>query len=409
MRWQVQDGKSIDFWNDAWIPSLPNFKVPIPRPANSAINKVVDIIDANSGQWDIQKMSKEIPLEVVNAILEIPLAHVGRIDQLVWHFNPNRCYSVKSGYHIALQNLSEKDSNQPGTSFKLAKEVWKVLWKMKVPNKNKNFWWRVCRNILATKKNLFKRRCAQDNLCPICDCEVESIDHMLFMCPWANLVWFGCNIKPFGDLRGNGSAVKWIDDMKSPVLHSRNSKEAENHSVGGRRSKKQQQQKKEEEEEEPDDDYEDYRPDPQEDSAMAPVTGINRKVRSFTPEEREAYIKRVVEREKSRWKNLPKLLGIPLEQQRRLSEVSTEKRCGTKYKFVKLIRLCIGFRTVATYYVTFQANQDGKAPSPPRNFQALVRRFIRMHIEFCKEEKKPKLTEGPEELDIAQAVACLSF
>ncbi|KAG5522104.1 hypothetical protein RHGRI_034338 [Rhododendron griersonianum] len=140
LRWQVQDGKSIDFWADAWIPSLPNFKVPIPRPANSAINKVVDIIDDNSGQWDIQKMLVEIPVEVVNAILEIPLARVGRADQLAWHFNPNGCYSVKSGYHIALQNLSEKVSNKPGTSFNLAKEVWKVLWKMKVPNKVKNFW-----------------------------------------------------------------------------------------------------------------------------------------------------------------------------------------------------------------------------------------------------------------------------
>ncbi|KAG5522105.1 hypothetical protein RHGRI_034338 [Rhododendron griersonianum] len=126
-------------FNEAML-ARNGFKVPIPRPANSAINKVVDIIDDNSGQWDIQKMLVEIPVEVVNAILEIPLARVGRADQLAWHFNPNGCYSVKSGYHIALQNLSEKVSNKPGTSFNLAKEVWKVLWKMKVPNKVKNFW-----------------------------------------------------------------------------------------------------------------------------------------------------------------------------------------------------------------------------------------------------------------------------
>ncbi|KAI8534415.1 hypothetical protein RHMOL_Rhmol10G0087700 [Rhododendron molle] len=189
------------------------WRISTPKPANRAINKVEDVIDAKTGQWDTQKMSMEIPVEVMHAILEIPLAHVGRTDQLVWHFNPNGCYSVKSGYHIALQNQSEKVPNTPETSFKLEKEVWKVLWKMKAPNKVKNFWWHVCRNILATKENLFKRRCAKDNLCPICDCEVETVDHMLFLCPWANMVWFGCNIKPFGDLRGNGSAVKWTDDM----------------------------------------------------------------------------------------------------------------------------------------------------------------------------------------------------
>lgn len=50
-------------------------------------------------------------------------------------------------------------------------------------------------------------------MCPICDGAVESIDHMLFLCPWADLVWFGCNIKQFGDLRGNAAVAKWAADM----------------------------------------------------------------------------------------------------------------------------------------------------------------------------------------------------
>lgn len=84
---------------------------------------------------------------------------------------------------------------------------------MKVPNKIKSFWWRTCLDILATKGNLFKRKCARDNICPICDKEEESTDHMLFFCPWANLVWFGCNIKPFGDLGGNSTVAKWAADI----------------------------------------------------------------------------------------------------------------------------------------------------------------------------------------------------
>lgn len=52
LRWQVQDGKNIDFWNDAWIPTLPNFKIPMAKSVNSEINLVADIIDC-SGQWDI--------------------------------------------------------------------------------------------------------------------------------------------------------------------------------------------------------------------------------------------------------------------------------------------------------------------------------------------------------------------
>ncbi|XP_058181423.1 uncharacterized protein LOC131299867 [Rhododendron vialii] len=61
--------------------------------------------------------------------------------------------------------------------------------------------------------NLFKRRCSVDNLCPICEKEVETTEHLFFLCPWAKMVWFGCNIKPLGDLGGNGSVIKWVADM----------------------------------------------------------------------------------------------------------------------------------------------------------------------------------------------------
>lgn len=90
---------------------------------------------------------------------------------------------------------------------------------MKVPNKIKNFWWRACKNSLATKENLFKRKCAPTNLCPICDLEVETVEHMLFLCSWSKAVWFGCNIRVFGDLGGNASVIKWASEMvdKMPV------------------------------------------------------------------------------------------------------------------------------------------------------------------------------------------------
>lgn len=114
---------SIDFWNDAWIPSLPNFKVPVSKPPNSVIGKVADIIDPQSGQWDIQKLENEVPFEVVNAVKDIPIYHVERADQLVWHFNSNGSYSVKSGYHVAHQDLMNGGHSKPGPSFKLGKDL----------------------------------------------------------------------------------------------------------------------------------------------------------------------------------------------------------------------------------------------------------------------------------------------
>lgn len=66
---------------------------------------------------------------------------------------------------------------------------------------------------LSNKRKLFKRKCAKDSLCPVCDSEVETAEHMIFLCPWAKSVWFGCNIRPFEDLGGNSSVIKLAADM----------------------------------------------------------------------------------------------------------------------------------------------------------------------------------------------------
>ncbi|KAF7119980.1 hypothetical protein RHSIM_Rhsim13G0172400 [Rhododendron simsii] len=101
--------------------------VPMTKPPNSVINRVSDIIDPQSRQWNIQKLEKEVPVEVVNAVKEIPISHVERADQLVWHFNSNGIYSVKSGYHVAQQVFVESGHSKPSPSFTLGKDFWKEV------------------------------------------------------------------------------------------------------------------------------------------------------------------------------------------------------------------------------------------------------------------------------------------
>ncbi|KAG5540020.1 hypothetical protein RHGRI_020302 [Rhododendron griersonianum] len=136
-----------------------------------------------------------------------------------------------------------------------------------------------------------------------------------------------------------------------------------------------------------------------------------RHMRYFTPEEREAYQKKLKESEgfdvgkyTSEVALSNPISEISLEEHSEVSDFSTEaakmairdynRKKRTKYEFVKLVRVCIGLCTGWMYYITFQAKQDGMAPSPPRNFQARIHNFIGMHVQFCREEKKPQLTEG---------------
>lgn len=211
LRWQVHNGKNTDFWSDPWIPYLPNFKISCPKPPMS--KWVADVINIENGSWNTQKLAAEVSNEVLEAIQSLSLPLVNKDDQLIWHHNSNGIYSVKSGYHATAQILSSNQPEKPESSFKSPGKMWKVLWKMRAPNKIRSFWWRVCRNSLASRENLFRRRCASSNICPVCESKPETIEHLLFDCEWAKTIWFSFNIRVFGDLGGNTSAIKWTADM----------------------------------------------------------------------------------------------------------------------------------------------------------------------------------------------------
>lgn len=117
LRWQVQDGSSIDFWRDSWVPSLEGFKIQSTKPLNSNIRMVEDVIDARNGKWNEQKLSLEVSPEDLQAILAISLPIVKRKDSLVWHYNTNGKYSVKSGYHLAIQRTLDSNLLRPQSSF----------------------------------------------------------------------------------------------------------------------------------------------------------------------------------------------------------------------------------------------------------------------------------------------------
>jgi hypothetical protein len=67
----------------------------------------------------------------------------------------------------------------------------KKLWAIKAPNSSKIFLWKTCQNLLPTKQNLLRKRVVEDDLCPCCKIQEESIIHALWSCPSTQDVW-GC-------------------------------------------------------------------------------------------------------------------------------------------------------------------------------------------------------------------------
>jgi hypothetical protein len=53
----------------------------------------------------------------------------------------------------------------------------------------RNFLWKVSLNLLPTKDNLYRKKIAQDPLCPICLQEQETTGHIQWGCRPSQAVW----------------------------------------------------------------------------------------------------------------------------------------------------------------------------------------------------------------------------
>ena len=83
-----------------------------------------------------------------------------------------------------------KEKTGPSSSYKVENKLWKEIWRLEVPNKVKNFMWRLCSNAVATNSNLYKRKVRADPLCPMCNMEAETIEHLCLLCDWTMPIWF---------------------------------------------------------------------------------------------------------------------------------------------------------------------------------------------------------------------------
>ena len=113
--------------------------------------------------------------------LSIPLSNRLPLDR-------NGRFSVRSAYKLAMEEVW-KERNGDSTDCLTMKQVWKRVWGLETPNKIRDFTWKACHNILATKENLMKRHITTDDKCDECGKEFESICHLFWFCDKAKEVW----------------------------------------------------------------------------------------------------------------------------------------------------------------------------------------------------------------------------
>ncbi|XP_075645080.1 uncharacterized protein LOC142616078 [Castanea sativa] len=180
-------GNSIRVWEDNWLPVKNKPKVLSPRMAGAGTMRVSDLINPVSRTWKEDLLDRAFYDFEAAIIKNIPLCRSIQEDVLLWPFNPDGQYSVKSGYRF----LQETNTlQQPGPSTTEAiKPLWKKIWGLDVPNKVKNLVWRACTNSLPTKVNLVRRKITTDNVCDNCRQHQEDTIHALYHCPTLNPLW----------------------------------------------------------------------------------------------------------------------------------------------------------------------------------------------------------------------------
>ncbi|XP_075653997.1 uncharacterized protein LOC142624352 [Castanea sativa] len=143
----------------------------------------------------------------VDWIKAIPLCWTDQYDRIIWPDNPDGEYSIKAGYQKLCEeaNVSNASSSDPSHQ----KSFWKKIWKLHVPNKIKNFLWRICSNALPTKENLKKRRIIEDARCSACLSEQESTFHSIWGCEKINHVWAPC----FSWVRTEHSQIQDLQEL----------------------------------------------------------------------------------------------------------------------------------------------------------------------------------------------------
>ena len=119
--------------------------------------------------------------EEVQLIQSIPLSHTNQRDMLIWRGTANGLFSVRSAYFIQQELIA-----QPLVAYSFGAgrtEVWRNIWALSIPNVEKNFLWRACRDLLPTRANLFRRRVITDPSCIFCGAKAEIGFHICGTAP----------------------------------------------------------------------------------------------------------------------------------------------------------------------------------------------------------------------------------
>ncbi|XP_048420057.1 uncharacterized protein LOC125468410 [Pyrus x bretschneideri] len=133
---------------------------------------VSELLTVDKREWRIEEVAALVFPDDLALIQTISISRFGCVDQRIWHYTKNGLYSVRSGYHVAMDMIKNGELVRKGSGMSsnpdTLRGVWRRIWSVMVPHKLQVFTWKACRNALVVRHNLERRRIRVVNKCDFC-------------------------------------------------------------------------------------------------------------------------------------------------------------------------------------------------------------------------------------------------
>lgn len=154
--------------------------------------------------------------EEIDLIHSIPISMRASLDHLIWHFEKNGKFTVRSAYH---QSWVQPTNIGASPLFNAMSRIWSKIWDANVPPKVKVCIWRLYNSYLPTRAKLVKRHLLLIYLCVMCDYHGKTTIHIVKDCPHAKCAWMTSPLRVVMRDLNPFSFMAWIEVITEKISH----------------------------------------------------------------------------------------------------------------------------------------------------------------------------------------------
>lgn len=106
--------------------------------SNDEASKYVHEYWVHNQGWNWRKLTPLLPDNVLQILAAFYLSNdASSADGLVWKYSPSGMFTIKSTYNALC-----------GDSVSREERIWKLIWRVEVPNRIRAFLWLVCKDFV---------------------------------------------------------------------------------------------------------------------------------------------------------------------------------------------------------------------------------------------------------------------